>query len=187
MEIHVIRHSPVKFNKNRCYGSLDVPLANTFENDVKKINKLLDNDYNIIYCSPKNRCFKLANALELKNILTDQRLSELDFGDWEGKLWSDINKKDLKSWMEDFVKIPAGNGESLNQMFIRVSGFIEDLRNEKFDKVLIITHSGVIRCIWGYLLEIPLKNIFKIPVGYFECFTFNLGEKRELDSIINLK
>ena len=51
------------------------------------------------------------------------------------------------------------------------------------EKVLLITHAGVIRCIWSYLLEIPVKNMFKIPVGFEEIFVFNLGEEKTYDSI----
>ncbi|NJL77227.1 MAG: hypothetical protein HC892_21620 [Saprospiraceae bacterium] len=50
-------------------------------------------------------------------------------------------------------------------------------------KVLIITHAGVIRCLWAYLLDIPLQNIFKIPVGYNEIFVCKLGKERMYDSI----
>ena len=71
---------------------------------------------------------------------------------------------------------------SLNQPTL-----INELRTSKSEKVLIITHSGVIRCIWAYLLEIPLKNIFKIPVGFHEHFKINLGTTPQLDSINRLK
>jgi alpha-ribazole phosphatase len=48
---------------------------------------------------------------------------------------------------------------------------------------LLITHAGVIRCIWSYLLEMPIKNMFKIPVGFGEIFVFTLGEDRVMDAV----
>lgn len=187
MEVHVIRHTPVNFDKNRCYGQLEVPLADSFEEDVKKMGYLLSDKYDIVYCSPKKRCTRLASALELNNVVTDKRLLELNFGEWEGKLWNEINQNDLNAWMKDYVNNAPDEGESLDQMYLRVSDFIDVLRKETFKKVLIISHAGVIRCLWSYFLEIPLKNIFKIPIGFHQHFIFNLDANRQLDSIINLK
>jgi len=186
MEVHVIRHTPVEVNKNQCYGQLDVPLADSFEKDVKAIKKVLNDNYDIVYSSPKKRCTQLASALAFDTIVTDERLLELNFGAWEGKLWHEIDQKALHLWMENFVSIAPIEGESLEEMYARISSFMNALRNKTYEKILIISHAGVIRCVWAYLLEIPLKNIFKIPVGFHEHFVFNLGANRQFDSIIKL-
>ena len=52
--------------------------------------------------------------------------------------------------MEDFVNVAPTNGESFNQMYLRVSNFIEMLRNKDFNDVLIVSHSGVIMCFLAY-------------------------------------
>jgi alpha-ribazole phosphatase len=187
MEVHIIRHTPVNFDKNRCYGQLDVPLADSFDEDVQLIKELLSDDYDTLYSSPKKRCTQLAAALDFKNVTTDERLLELNFGTWEGKLWNEIDQEALQAWMENFVSIAPTQGESLETMYARVSDFIDALRNEQFSKVLIIAHAGVIRCLWAYFLEIPLKNIFRIPVKFHEHFIFKLGSSRQMDSIIKLK
>lgn len=187
MEIHVIRHTPINFNKNRCYGQLDVPLADSFTEDAKSLKNQLSSKYERVFSSPMLRCVKLANELKLNDSKTDNRLLELDFGDWEGQLWNAINQKALNTWMEDFVNNAPPNGETLKQMYKRVSEFIDSLRNENFNKILIITHSGVIRCFWAYFLEIPLKNIFKLPVKFNEIFQFNLGKNSDFDSVKQLK
>ena len=187
MEVHIIRHTPVNFDKNRCYGQLDVPLADSFDEDVKIINEFLSDDYDAVYCSSKKRCTQLAEALALTTIAIDERLLELNFGEWEGKLWNEIDQADLNAWMENFVNVAPTKGESLQEMYARVENFVDALRNESFEKVLIISHAGVIRCFWAYFLEIPLKNIFRIPVKFHEHFIFNLGTDKVLDAVINLK
>lgn len=110
---------------------------------------------------------------------------EINFGKWEGKKWNDINQEELQKWMEDFVNIPAPEGENLSELYLRVSGFMDILRSKDFRKVLLITHAGVIRCLWAYLLEIPLFNIFKIPVAYGEVFAFSLGKVSKNDWILH--
>ena len=187
MEVHVIRHTPIDFDKNRCYGRLEVPLAASFLEDFKEVQQRLDDAYDTIYSSPQKRCIQLANALAISNTKTDERLLEVDFGEWEGKLWSEMDQEVLNTWMMDFVKIAPPKGESLEHMFHRVSSFMDELRGKNYDKILIITHSGVIRCIWAYLLEIPLKNVFKIPIGFHERLVFTLAESPPLDTIIQSK
>ena len=93
MEIHVIRHTPINFDKNRCYGRLDVPLAHSFKKDVEKMRKKIISKFDLVYTSPSARCKELAKALQYESIIEDERLNEIDFGDWEGKLWSEINQE----------------------------------------------------------------------------------------------
>ena len=183
MEVHVIRHTPVNFDKGRCYGQLDVPLAKSFKADVEIVKQQVDTNYDMIFCSPKLRCTALAEALELEQVQLDKRLLELDFGTWEGQLWDEIDQEALNAWMSDFVNLSPENGESLKQMYSRVSDFITTLRKTNYTKVLVIAHSGVIRCLWAYLLDIPLKNTFKLPVGFHEHFVFKLGADHSYDSI----
>lgn len=184
MEIHVIRHTPVTVNQGLCYGQLDVPVAETFPEDVKKIAEKLPTDFDAIFCSPLTRCKQLANALPFQNIQFDKRLLEFDYGDWEGQKWDEITKEELSIWMDDFIVQKTKNGESLEDMFLRIQDFLDQLRNKEYKKVLLITHAGVIRNIWSYLLEIPLKNIFKVPVGFHELFVFKLGHSKEYDILV---
>ena len=187
MEVHLIRHTPVNISNKICYGRLDVPLSKNFDSDLNKIKKKLIKKYDIVYSSPSKRCISLAEALNFSQFKIDDRLLEIDFGDWEGLEWNKINKVNLNNWMEDFVNVSTPNGESFDQMYSRVIKFIKILRKKSFKKVLIITHSGVIRCFLAYLLKFPLSNSFKIPIGFHEHYIFNLEKNSQFDSIIKLK
>lgn len=187
MEVYVIRHTPVSTEKGVCYGQSEVPLADSFPQDAKEIASKLPNDFERVYCSPLQRCKDLAKALNSKNPVFENALKEFDFGEWENKKWDDMNRKELDRWMEDFVNVKAPGGENLKEMHARVKAFFESLRQKKEEKVLIITHAGVIRCLWACLLDIPLGNIFKIPVAYKEVLVFNLGEYKNQDYIKQLK
>ncbi|KXX66752.1 alpha-ribazole phosphatase [Flammeovirga sp. SJP92] len=187
MEVHVIRHTTVDVAKDVCYGQIDVPLAATFEAEVQAYKESLKQNFEAVYSSPAERCVKLSEALLLENFITDPRLYELNFGNWEGKKWSEIDQLELNPWMNDFVNTRTLNGESLAEMFERVKSFLEELRLKEIDKVLIVAHSGVIRCIWAYLLTIPLKSIFKLPVGFGETLIFNLGQEADYDRVIQMK
>ncbi|WP_044210203.1 alpha-ribazole phosphatase [Flammeovirga sp. OC4] len=187
MEVYVIRHTAVDVPKDVCYGQSDVPLKSTFNEEVEAYRKTLPTDFDLVFSSPAERCVKLSEALDYQDITFDARLYELNFGDWEGKKWSEIDPLELNPWMDDFVNEKATNGESLAEMFTRVKSFLDDLRDREIEKVMVVAHSGVLRCIWAYLLSIPLKSIFKLPVGFGETLVFNLGKEVDYDRIIQMK
>jgi alpha-ribazole phosphatase len=155
--------------------------------DTKHFKKELPKNFDIVYCSPLNRCKELATAMQFENIVYENALMEMDFGDWENKKWNDLNQTELNNWMTDFVKIKIPNGENLVELFERIKVFVDNLRQQQHKKVLLITHAGVIRCLWSYLLEIPLQNIFKIPVGHNEIFICKLTNNSTTDNIKRIK
>jgi alpha-ribazole phosphatase len=186
MEIYVIRHTQVAV-KDICYGQSNVPLADTFAAEAAQYKNDLPDKFDTVFCSPLERCKDLSNALGYENVTFENALMEMNFGDWEGKKWNDIEQAKLDVWMNDFVGEKTPNGENLLELFDRVRLFLDNLRQQKYDKVLLITHAGVIRCIWAYLLEIPLQNIFKLPVGHNEIFICNLMNDKTYDNITRKK
>lgn len=187
MEIHVIRHTAVATGTDICYGQSHVPLADSFPKDVEILEKKLTGNFDAVYCSPAQRCADLAHALKFEGIIFENALVELNFGDWEHKKWDEIEQSELNNWMADFVHVKTPNGENLLELFERVQGFINQLRQRKHKKILLITHAGVIRCLWAYILDMPLQNIFKIPVDHHEVFICSLSKSRITDSIRQLK
>jgi len=183
MEVYVIRHTPVTLGKNMCYGQSDVPLADSFDKDVEIYKNQLPTRFDKVYSSPSPRCKALVSALQYPNVAFHNSLHELNFGDWENRKWDEINLDELNHWMADFVNVKPPNGENLSELFQRVKLFFDDLRQKKHKRILLVTHAGVIRCFWAYLLEIPLKNVFKIPVGYHEIFVCKLTEHAANDAI----
>jgi alpha-ribazole phosphatase len=187
MEVYIIRHTPVALGKDTCYGQSNVPLADTFLQDIEQYKVELPKEFDVVYCSPLNRCKELATALQFEKIVYENALMEMNFGDWENIKWNDLNQTELNNWMTDFVKIKTPNGENLVELFARVKVFADRLRKKEHKKVLLITHAGVIRCLWAYLLDIPLQNIFKIPVGHNEIFICNMTKNPSTDSIKRIK
>lgn len=174
-------------DKDSCYGRLDVPLAAGFQQAVDQYKRTLPQAVESVYCSPSKRCADLARALPFEHIHFDDRLLELNFGDWEGKRWVEIDQEQLNFWMADFVRRSPPNGEALAELFERVEDFVNALRNNDQEQVLIVTHAGVIRCLWAYLLSIPLHNMFKIPVGFGETLIFDLSADSANDRIVQMK
>jgi alpha-ribazole phosphatase len=164
MEIHLIRHTAVENPNHLCYGFAEMPLRKGFEKDFELVQ--IDKDFDLIISSPSQRCQLLAKYFQL-NYQTDERIKEMNFGDWELKKWTDIPEEEINPWYEDFINIKAKNGENLFEMQTRVSEFWDELiSKENISKVFIVTHAGVIRLILQSILQFPLENIFNIQIDY---------------------
>lgn len=164
MEIHLIRHTAVENPDHLCYGFAEMPLRNDFNEDFKSIQ--IDKDFDLIISSPSQRCQLLAKYFKF-NYQIDERIKEMNFGDWELKKWIEIPEEEIDPWYEDFIHVKAKNGENLLKMQTRVSEFWNELISiENINKVLIVTHAGVIRLILQSVLKFPLGNMFNIQIGY---------------------
>lgn len=183
MEVYIVRHTKVAVNKGICYGQTDVDLADSFREEIEQLKKQLPTDFDKVYSSPLQRCKTLAEQFS-SSIIFDDRLKEMHFGDWELKAWNDIPKEEIQPWYDDFVSTETPNGDSFENLYLRCSSFLDELRKQNYDKILIVTHGGIVRSTWAYLLDIPLKNTFKLPLDYGEILHFHLAKKSEEDYII---
>ncbi len=183
MEIYITRHTPVANEDNLCYGQSDIPLRESVTQDLAQLIEKLPKAIDVVFSSPLERCKLLTTALNHKNTIYSDALMEMNFGAWESKKWDAINQEELNHWMSDFVQVKPPEGENLIELFERVKLFLDKLRLEKHEKVLLVTHAGVMRCIWAYLLNIPLHNIFKIPVDFGQLLTIKMNEDPNFDSI----
>lgn len=164
--IYLIRHTKPDVKQGMCYGWTDLDVNSTFEKELAIIKeKTEDFSSYKFFSSPLLRCKRLAKALAKGNdILFDDRLKELNFGDWEGTLWDDIHFEKVQTWSEDFIKNKVPGGESFQDLLDRVSEFWEDINLN--DNIVIVAHDGVLRAITYLLLKMEKSNIFRIELEY---------------------
>jgi len=168
MDIYLIRHTKTDTLKGLCYGQSDVALADSFLKEAHQLQQKLPclKSDRLVFSSPLTRCVKLAERL-CDNVITDARLLELDFGDWEGSRFDEIDVAVLKQWTDDFVHVSPPNGESFIDLCQRTGAFWQDVihgMNSASDPVLIITHAGVIRALLAYILKLSPANAFQFRV-----------------------
>jgi len=160
MEIHLIRHTPTEVSDEYYFGQSDVNLRLEWKDDFSKIQ--LDSNYSAVYTSPLKRCKELAEFFQF-NYFEEPRMMEFIFGDWEMKKWDEIPPEQINPWYEDFINVVPPNVEGLLQLQERVINFMEEIKTKhSAEKILIITHSGIIRLIWQYILGFPIENMFRI-------------------------
>ncbi|MEX6625381.1 alpha-ribazole phosphatase [Tenacibaculum salmonis] len=175
MEIILVRHTTPNIEKGICYGQADIGVIDTFSEEIQPILKEVpvNDTETAYYSSPLKRCKLLAEQLS-DTIIFDDRLKELDFGDWELKKWDEINDPELDIWMNDFVNITVTNGESYIDLHTRTVQFLNELKSLKKQRVIIVTHAGVIRSLWAYVNNISLENSFDLKLTYGDIIKFTL-------------
>lgn len=180
MEIYLIRHTTPDIEKGICYGQSDLGLVENYTQEFESISKKIPSTKNCkVFSSPLKRCMLLAKHFS-NTISFDDRLKELNFGDWELKSWNDIPEKDINPWMKDFVNVVVPNGESYTQLASRVSSCFKDILNSKNEEtIIIVSHAGPIRAYLAQLLNIDLKDSFNIKINYGDVFHL----KKENDAI----
>lgn len=172
MEIYLVRHTETICEKGICYGQSDLDLAEPFDTIFESIVSKLPSEA-IIFSSPLKRCVLLAkyiqNQIKTISYQEDQRLMEMNFGDWELQTWNDINPEQLNPWMEDFVNIQVSNGESFVELHERVGDFLSSqISKEITTPIIIVAHAGIIRSILCHHTFLPLKDAFNNKVDFGE-------------------
>ncbi len=175
MEVFLIRHTTPVLEPGLIYGRKELLLHADFPSELETVRSGLDTDFDIVYSSPAFRCTELAEALS-PAFVADNRLQELDFGEWEGKTWDTVDQQALQAWMDDYVNVCTPGGESMMQMYARVRAFWAELGRSGYGKVAIVTHAGVIRLIISIVNQVALTNIFDIKVAYGEVIRVRFSE-----------
>jgi alpha-ribazole phosphatase len=172
MDLTLIRHTKVNVEPGICYGQTDVDLVPGFKSEFEQLaSKIGDTNYDLIFSSPLQRCYRLAKFLfPGKKIITDIRLMEMNFGEWEGQRWDDIfNTQEGKAFFNDYVNTKCPIGESYQDLIKRVKEFYNEVKSVYSEKnMVIITHGGPIRAFMHIISEIDAKKTFEISIDYGE-------------------
>lgn len=176
MKIYLVRHTSVAIDEGVCYGSTDLPLAQSADRDIAAVLQKLPATSSTVYSSPLKRCLQLAESIS-SPVHCDERLQEYNFGDWEMMRWDEIQGTTAAHWFEDYVNIPAPNGESYAQMAKRVLAFWQQALKPSQDnhKIILVTHAGVIRIVLAHCLQLPLAQAFNftLALGSVSALTFH--------------
>ena len=165
MDIYLIRHTRTATETGLCYGQSDVALSPGFSEELATLQHKLPEltEGCIVFSSPLTRCLQLAETLSA-NVTTDDRLLELNFGQWEGRRFDAIEPGILRHWADHFVETAPPDGESFTNLCQRIDNFWQELLQEPHEQVLIVTHAGTIRALLARVLALPLANAFQLCI-----------------------
>ncbi len=178
MEIYLVRHTTPNIEKGICYGQSDLGITDSFQGEVEKIHQQIPiKEISKVYSSPLQRCKLLAKTFN-KEITFDNRLKELNFGDWELQPWDCIHSTELNPWMDDFVNVQVPNGESYMMLQQRTLNFFASLDHGSNERNIIVSHAGAIRSLISHIQNIALEDSFNIKLDYGHVLCINTTEQQ---------
>ncbi len=179
MKVTFIRHTSLAISPDICYGQSDIDVTDSFQTECNILKpKLAGYTFDAIYTSPLQRCVKLAVELDLDNPIHDQRLKELNFGDWELQNWSDIPREAFDTWADDYANLAPPRGETFHELQTRGVDFLQEMQQTyPRGHLAVVSHGGMIRAMLAHTLNIPLKSLFRFVVDYASVTTFDFSNE----------
>ena len=148
--LYVARHPPTTAS-GICYGQSDVPMAVAPAEAARTIEVQFAGIVPaVIACSPWERTRVVAELLGQEwrvPVSVDARLSELAFGEWEGRAYADLERDDavrFAAWMRDWRTASPPGGERIDELVTRVEAWVRE-RHPNAVPTLLVTHAGVVR------------------------------------------
>lgn len=179
IEVYLVRHTQVGLSPDYCYGISDVALGSDYLKDIDSVKgKLQDIVFSKAYTSPLKRCKLLAKSI-VENPIEEHALIEMDLGDWELMKWNDIDKNLLDDWMGDFVNIAPPGAVNFMDFSMHSAYFFDALIGNSVAgaKILLVTHSGVIRSLVCHILNLSLSNAFNFEIDFGSLTKIEIVDK----------
>ena len=164
MKLFFLRHTSLDVDADTFYGQTDLDVSTSFDKEVNKIiNKLID--FNVdttcikTFTSPLIRCLKLTKEIK-KDYVIDERIKEMNLGDWEMKKMSSIPIEKKLEWENNLLTFKIPNGESNEEFLDRLRNFLNDIIKHDED-ILIVCHAGSINGMISILTNEPFDKMVK--------------------------
>jgi broad specificity phosphatase PhoE len=171
----LIRHAEVEARYQGVFGGrVDMNLSPRGREQAAALARYLHTKpLAAIYASPMKRVQQtlaplLVNGTPRPTILPDLR--EVDFGDWTGLSWRQVQEKfgiTDHSWLERLECGGIANAECGETFRERVEPCLERiLAAHPGEQVGVFCHGGVIRMLLGLLLRWPLSSMARFEIEY---------------------
>lgn len=195
MNLYLIRHGQTKSNlEGRYIGSYEDELSLKGIEEIKKAREYIKNTaFDKVFASDRKRAIDSAKILVDKEINCDYRLNERDFGIFENRTYKEICEKypmEQRAWIDNWRDYKIPGGENVIEVYVRVGEFMKLLEKESFKNCLAVTHGGIIRLIYCYILGGDLNNFWRftskngsISIVKFEYNNWSIDSIIQLDSM----
>lgn len=170
--VYFLRHGQTRYNsEKRFYGVTDIGLNDTGAAEaLYAAENLKTIAFAGVYSSPLSRAMETAAIVMEHNaapveIVRMESMREVDFGEWEGMLASDIEAKyapDWKDYIKRFYEYTFPNGDNIRVYNERVKSCMEELiKRHDGGNILIVSHKGFILSAISSLLHGDYKSMFR--------------------------
>lgn len=121
-----------------------------------------------IFCSTLKRAIQTAENLSfLNNYQSEKLLDEINPGNKDGMLINEIPLEEKKERLNNKLYYRSPMGESYMDVIQRIEPIIFEMERIR-SPIIVIGHLGMLKCLYGYFANLPIKKIpnIKIPMHY---------------------
>jgi 2,3-bisphosphoglycerate-dependent phosphoglycerate mutase len=187
LKIYVFRHGETFFNRDRKFtGWMDSKLTKSGIDDAKIIAiRLKDKKFQAAFQTSLSRSQDTLKEVlkfhpECKKIITDDRITERNYGKLNGHTHLEIVRKygpkQYDLWHRGFYNRPPG-GESFADIEKRVGSFVKDLikfmKKEKVN-VAISAHGNSIRIFRKIMEKSPVSEVVSWFIPYDNYYEYTI-------------
>jgi broad specificity phosphatase PhoE len=144
----LIRHGLTPWNEDgRIQGHRDIPLSARGRAELSARRIPLEYRHFHWYASPLARAMQSARLLGARDLKSDARLVELNWGAWQGCTRAELRERDAEAFAENEARgldFRAPGGESPGELRRRFQAWLEELC-ESGRPAIAVTHKGVIQ------------------------------------------
>jgi len=169
LRLFLVRHGEVAANRQLTFvGRGDDPLTQKGRRQAAALGKTFRGiPVDRVVCSPLERCVATGRRIAVATgcaVVTDERIIEQSFGDWEGLTPADIEKRGsgdgerFRLWRQDPSGSPPG-GESLLTVQRRATELVTDLVASGSASTVLVSHVSPIKALVCHALGLPLTQV----------------------------
>jgi broad specificity phosphatase PhoE len=168
--IFFVRHGETAANRDgRLQGRIDLELSERGGEQVTRVaQRFAPDSVARVYTSPLRRARQTADAIAAvsgADVEVDDRLLELDYGEWDGKPLSEMRTPRGELWFADPTFAPPG-GESLVDVTARVEVFCRDrLQPDGAERIVAVSHVSPIKAAVIWALGVDERAALRMQLG----------------------
>lgn len=165
MKVVLLRHGETTLNNSgRFCGRTDCDITQNGKVTTAKLASMepFISGFAAMYVSPLKRTSQTLIAIYPNcDYIVDERLIEISLGSWEGLEKTSVNQTERNAFIKG-VYTPPNAKENHKDVVNRIMSFFNEINKlyDESDRILVVTHNGVIRTIKQILQieQIKTKN-----------------------------
>lgn len=192
--LFLMRHAEVEPKYHRTFGGrIDMELSPLGHQQARALARYLArHTFHAAYASPMKRVQQtLVPLLETDHpppeVLHDLR--EVDFGDWTGLVWEQVQERFGVSpyqWLVELHHSRMPNAETGAQLSERIAPVLKMIVARHPDQTVgVFCHGGVIRAALSILLDLPLVKTAAFEIDYASLTEVSIGPRGSEIQLLN--
>ena len=162
--IAFVRHGETPPNRaGVLLGRSDVALTDHGRGQAKRVAEALAGlGVEHVLTSPLRRACDTAAPIAAacgRAVEVDERLIEIDYGEWEGLTFADLAPDVVERWRRDAGFVPPG-GESLEVVAGRMASFCDEWVDERV--IVAVSHVSPIKAAVTWTLRVPPERAWRM-------------------------